>query len=461
MDDDARPSKYQVDGAWRPLERRIERYLGTRGDTIATDTMYFTHRGPMRRVRNHWLSMRWTVLEAGTETNAFYEVARAKSAREVEDAMARSFKAPAQNMLAADRAGHIAIRSTGRYPVRPGDGRGRIIRDGSLSANDWTGELPVTQYPQAFDPPQGYLASANQQPIDPRVATGWWGGNYDPWRALRINTLLRADSAMTHETMQRFQTDPGSARADLFVPYFVEAAKRVIARGSSGVPRDVLVDAHAVLASWDRRYTKENTQAVLFEEAMRELVRRTWDEMSADSSGGRRVATPPTAVLAQLLSDSASVWWDDRVTSQVEHRDDILAASLAAAMQVVRGRSGDPKSGGWRWDATRHANVNHLLRLNALSALELPVQGGPGTLSPSSGNGTHGASWRMVVDLGPELQAWTTYPGGQSGNPMSARYRDRIPLWMNGQLEPAQVPRDAASLTGAHRAAELTLRPRK
>ncbi len=461
VDSDANPTKYQVDGAWRSLERRVERYLGTRGDTIATDTLYFTHRGPMRRVRDRWLSMRWTVLEAGTESNAFYDVARAKSARDVEDAMARSFLAPAQNMLAADRAGHIAIRSTGRYPVRPGDGKGNVIRDGTLSASDWRGELPVSQYPQSFDPPQGFLASANQQPIDPITSAAWWGGNYDPWRALRINALLRADSAMTPETMQRFQTDPGSARAELFAPQFLAAAKRVIATGSSGVNRDVLVEAHALLADWDRRYTKENTRAVLFEEAMRELVRRTWDELSADSSGGRRVATPPTAVLAELLADSASAWWDDRVTSHVERRDDILAASLAGALQIVRGRNGDPASGGWRWDKIRHANVNHLLRLKALSALEVPVQGGPGTLSPSTGNGTHGASWRMVVDLGPEIKAWTTYPGGQSGNPVSARYRDRIPLWMNGQLEPAQVPRDAKSLVGSHRAAELVLRPRK
>ena len=460
VDNDMRPSKYEVDGAWRPLEVRVEHYLGTRGDIIATDTMYYTHRGPMRHVRDRWLSMRWTVLEGGTETGAFYDVAKAKSAREVEDAMAKMYRAPAQNMLAADRAGHIAIRSTGRYPLRPGDGKGNVIRDGSLSANDWHGALPISQYPQSFDPAQGYLASANQQPIDPRDAVGWWGGDYDPWRALHLNTLLRADSAMTPETMRRFQTDPGSARADLFVPSFLQAAERVIQSGNNAPNRNSLIEAREILGKWDRRYTKDNTQAVLFEEAMRQLVRRTWDELATDSSGSR-VATPSTAVLAELLADSASKWWDDRVTSQVEQRDDILALSLAAAMDRARRNHGEPGGKGWRWDGLRHANINHMLRLKALSALELPVQGGPSTLSPSYGNGTESASWRMVVDLGPEIQAWTTYPGGQSGNPMSARYKDRIPLWLNGQLEAVRIPRDANALTGAQRAAELTLRPRQ
>jgi penicillin amidase len=391
---------------------------------------------------------------------AFHGVAHATSAQGVEDVLARFYMSPAQNMLAADRAGHIAIRSTGRFPIRPGDGKGNVVRDGSEGANDWRGDLPVAQYPQAFDPAQGYLASANQQPIDPRVATGWWGGSYDPWRALRINSLLRTDSAVTPDKMRAFQTDPGSARADLFVPAFLLAAQRVLARGDSDVTRDALVQARALLNAWDRRYTKDNRRAVLFEEAMRQLVSRTWDELTVDAGGdSRRVATPSTAVLAELLSDSASVWWDDRSTPQVERRDDILAASLVAALQTVRGRYGSPNGEGWRWDRIRHAKVNHLLQLPALSVLGLPVQGGPETLSPSSGSGTHGSSWRMVVDLGPELQAWATYPGGQSGNPISSRYRDRIPLWVSGELEPVRLPRTPAALERSRRSAELTLLP--
>jgi penicillin amidase len=458
VDDDAHPTRYRLDGAWRPLERRVERYRGARGETLATDTLYFTHRGPMRRVRGQWLSMRWTVLEAGGEMAAFHAAARARSAAEVQDAFGRSYRAPAQNMLAADRAGHIAIRSTGRFPIRPGDGRGNVVRDGSTSASDWVGALPVSRYPQSIDPLQGYLASANQQPIDPRATRDWWGGSYDPWRAMRINTLLRADSAVTVAAMREYQTDPGSARADLFVPYFLRAAQRVLAIGRS-TDTTALADAARLLGEWDRRYTRENRRAVLFDGAMQELADRTWDELVADGAGARRVVTPPTAVLAELLADSTSVWWDDRRTPVVETRDDILAASLVGALRTARTRYGDPRGDGWTWARIRHANANHLLRLRALSALDIPVQGGPATLSPSFGKGTHGASWRMVVELGPELRAWTTYPGGQSGNPASARYRDRIALWAAGQLESVRAPRSANAIAAAQQSAVLELRP--
>ena len=458
VDDARHPTRYRLDGAWKPLERRIERYRGTKGETIATDTLYFTHRGPMRRVGARWLSMRWTVLEAGEEMNGFYAASHARSAAELEDGFAAWFRAPAQNMLAADRSGHIAIRSTGRFPIRPGDGKGSSVRDGSTSASDWTGALPVASYPQSMDPVQGYLASANQQPIDPHLTTAWWGGSYDPWRALRINALLRADSAVTVDAMRRYQTDPGSARADLFVPYFLDAAQRVLARATMDTQGARLSEAAGLLGQWDRRYTKDNRRAVLFESAMQELVARTWDELAIPGSA-RRAITPPSAVLAELLADSTSAWWDDRSTSVVEHRDDILAASLVAALERTRTTYGDPNGDGWRWDRIRHANVNHLLRLPALSALEIPVQGGPGTLAPSAGSGTHSASWRMVVELGPTLRAWATYPGGQSGNALSSRYRDRIPLWAKGELEPVRFPATPAQLDTAQRSSVLRLRP--
>jgi len=454
VDDDTHPTRHRVDGAWRPIEARVEVYRGQKGETIATDTVYYTFRGPMQRVRGRWLSLRWTVLEGGNEAVGFLEGARARTAAEFEDAMARSYRAPAQNMLAADRGGHIAVRSTGRYPIRAKNGS--VPLDGSSSANDWQGDLPVAQWPQAFDPAQGFLASANQQPVDPRASTVWFGGDYDPWRALRINALLRADSAVTVDDMRRFQTDPGSARADFYVPYFLQAALRVAQR-DTGPNRVVLAEAGRFLNRWDRRYTSSNTGAVLFEAALREAAVQTWDELATES-GGRRV-TPSSAVFARLMHDSASVWWDDRGTPQVEDRDAILASSLVSAFLATRQRFGIPGDSGWRWSNVHRVNIPHLLRIPALSALNMPIDGGPGTLSPIAIGGSNGPSWRMVVELGPTLHAWTTYPGGQSGNPASTRYKDRIPQWLEGTLEAVHLPARPSELSPAQRSGSLTLRP--
>jgi penicillin amidase len=73
------PTHYRVDGEWRPLEQRVEEYSGRRGKLLGVDTIRFTHRGPVSRRGDRWLSMRWTVLERGAETDALWAAARASS----------------------------------------------------------------------------------------------------------------------------------------------------------------------------------------------------------------------------------------------------------------------------------------------------------------------------------------------------------------------------------------------
>jgi penicillin amidase len=463
VDQDAHPTKYFMDGTWHPLQQRIEQYRGPRGQILAVDTLYFTHRGPLRRENGQWLSMRWTVLEQSNETEGFRLAAKARDVDEFQRAMGMYFRSPAQNMLVADRHGSIAIRSTGRFPIRPSSGSGFAIRDGTTSASDWRTYLPVEFAPQARDPEQGFLASANQQPIDPRMANYWFGGQFETWRAMRINQLLRADSAMTVDKMRRFQTDPGSAFADLFVPYFLNAAQRAATRPVPDVDAAKLAEAARLLGEWDRKYTKDNKRAVLFDLAYTELVNRTWDELIApdpSSRSVRRVVTPSSEVLAELLADSTSDWWDDRRTPRREARDDILAASLVAALDTARARYGDPARKGWTWSHVRHVNIWHPLRLPSLSALDLPTQGGRGTLNPASGG--FGPSWRMVVELSSsELKAWGTYPGGQSGNPASSRYKNHLQEWVNGDLERLIVPKWIPELSAKETASRLTLRPRQ
>ena len=264
VDDPLVPTQYRVDGAWRPLRLRLERYLDPNGKLIGVDTLRFTHRGPLQRAFDRrWQSVRWTVLESGDEFAAISSAARARTVAEWLDRMT-GWRAPAQNMVVADRHGTIAIRTTGRFPLRPGD-RGDLVQTGDTSASDWRGDWTISQLPQSVNPSQGFLASANQQPIDPAVDRRYLGANwYSPWRALRINELLRADSAVTPDAMRRFQTDPVSAAAERFVPALLAAAARYPAR-------DSLAQAAVLLAKWDLRFTRENTGAVLFEESIRQL----------------------------------------------------------------------------------------------------------------------------------------------------------------------------------------------
>jgi len=450
VNDAKSPTTYTLDGAQKPLIIREELYRDASGAVIGRDTIRYTHRGPMRKVGQRWVSMRWTVLESMRVLEGFEAAARARTSDEMLDAMGKLYESPAQNMLTADTTGTIAIRSTGRYPRRPGDTRGDWLRDGSVSSNDWVGNWTVDQYPQSFRPKQGYLASANQEPFDPKVQPDYFGANWErPWRAMRINTLLRADSAVTPDAMRRFQSDPGSARADLFVP-------ALLAIADSRKSDAQLTQSASLLREWDRRYTSDNRRAVLFEEMMRQLSLRLWDEFQTDSV---RNPIPNDMMTATLLRDSTSVWWDDHRTPAVETRDELVTQVMKSALDSVVAQRGPATSDGWRWDKVRHANILHLTRLPAFSRLDIPVQGGNATLWPSTGDGHHGPSWRMVVEMSTPRKAWAIYPGGQSGNPLSAHYDDRIEKWSHGVLDTLRLPVDAAGIATSQQQARLTLTP--
>jgi penicillin G amidase len=459
VDNATTPTRYELDGQQQPfVDTRIEQYRDKAGVVIATDTVYYTHRGPMHKQGREWLSMRWTVLEAGDELLGFYGGLQATSATAFLDSIAKYYAAPAQNMIAGDTSGTIAIRSTGKFPIRADSGRGTDIRDGRSRRNDWIGFRTIAQYPQSVRPAQGFLASANQQPIDPADDPLYLGvdGHYEIWRALQINRLLRADSGMTADKMRQFQTSPGSVRAERLVPAFVSAGTARLAQGDASAS---LKAAVAMLSAWDKRYVKENTGARLFETAVARAVAQLYDEL-IPAGKEARVATPSESRLLQLVTDSANGWWDDTRTATVrEDRDLVLAAALTWAYDSLTKEFGDPAATPWTWGRTTPARPTHLLKLDGFAAPVTPIDGGRGTLNPSvaSRRANFGSSWRMVVEFASQPIIHATYPGGQSGNPASPRYLDRFALWAAGTLDSVRTPRTAAELGAGDVKASLSL----
>lgn len=444
------PRHTLLDGTWRPVTTRVERYQDRMGRAIAVDTFYQSWRGPLLRAGGGWLSLRWTALEAPSPIGAFHDASKAKNVDAWLDAM-RAFRAPIQNGLVADSAS-IAWRAGGRYPLRPTDD-GSIIADGRTSASDWVGELPRRLQPQAHNPAAGFLASANQEPVDPELSPAYLGYNWPaPWRALRLNALLGQGDTITPQEMERMQTDPGSAWVETFRAPLLEAARTV----HDGPRVAEARRAARLLSQWDGRYTPENERAVQFEITMSQLTTLAWDELD---DAGQRLLTPGGAVLAELLAEPTSIWWDRRTTSVREDRDAILIEALADGLAETERRFGPADAGGWRWDRVAGLNIRHLLRVRALSSPRVFTQGGGGTLSPLPLRGSHGASWRMVVSLGPGRSARTIFPGGQSGNPLSPFYRDRLPDWSAGRLQSAYLPESPGRLPASDQIGDLTLQP--
>ena len=64
----------------------------------------------------------------------------------------------------ADVDGNIGYHATGMLPIRSGY-NGDVSVDGSSGQFEWTGFIPFDELPAFYNPPQGLIVTANQNPF--------------------------------------------------------------------------------------------------------------------------------------------------------------------------------------------------------------------------------------------------------------------------------------------------------
>jgi penicillin G amidase len=151
------------------------------------------------------LSLRWTFYDKNDSTVfAFLNVMKAENWEEFREAL-RSFRLPAQNFIYADHAnigyqvpGHIPIRvpgHTGQFPV-PGTGQ-----------YDWQGYIPFDDLPMTYNPPEGFIATSNNQ-IVPHSYPYRLNAAYDiSYRAERVAQMVKETKWHNIATVQSMQMD--------------------------------------------------------------------------------------------------------------------------------------------------------------------------------------------------------------------------------------------------------------
>ncbi len=137
------------------------------------------------------VALKWTALQPGDTTiQSMIEIDYAKNWTEFVDAL-KDFVVPSQNFVYADTAGNIGYYLPGKIPVRDWDSSLPVPDD---SKHQWKGYIPFEKLPHVFNPPEGYIVTANNKVTSDRypyaINFRW---SVPPFRAERINDLLKAD----------------------------------------------------------------------------------------------------------------------------------------------------------------------------------------------------------------------------------------------------------------------------
>jgi penicillin amidase len=335
----------------------------------------------------------------------------------------------------AGEEGTIGWMDAARVPIRPNfDGLMPVPGDGRY---EHEGVLPNDNLLTKVNPPQGWIASANQYnlpsnyPIAERKIGFEWQADY---RYMRIAQILSQPPKLTLEDSVALQNDVLSLPARALVP-LLDAAHTDNA--------DFLA-ARRMLSTWDRRLTGDNAAAALFE---------VWEYRHLRPLLLARVV--PAALLPIMgEGDIRSVITllqhpDDRLgRDPLAARNAILIDSLIAAMAETRALLGDDPT-NWHWSDLHRAVFRHPFsqvlspQLRALADADFGGKGGDtytvmATWVPGADtmNISGGASFSMVLDVGAWDNSVVLATQGQSGIPTDAHYRDLYPRWLAGASFP-------------------------
>lgn len=380
-------------------------------------------------------SLRWTGFEHMVRPSTVHAVDTAHDWASFREAL-RGWGCPGQNAVYADVDGNIGYQCTGVHPIRrAGDGTLPVI--GWTDDYEWIGEVPFDELPRAYNPPEGFLLTANARPYGEDYPHHLGSDFLPPFRARRIAELLTATPLHSRETFAHIQTDTVSLSARRVLPLLLrlepEGARQkealaLLAEWDGDLAADSA--AAAVYHAWTVEVARGVLLPLLGEELFRHVyARRQW------SNGFLHT------VLPSLLAYPAPPLLDGP-----PERDALLREALDAGLDHLTERLGEEMA-AWRWGAVHRARfAGPLARIpdlaDVFTAGEAELGGDDQTVLqalyepgvPFDVQVT--ASWRQILDPSDWDASVGTHTVGQSGNPASPHHRDLLPLWAAGDHHP-------------------------
>ncbi len=471
----ANPDQYEVDGKWVDFEKRVET-IGIAGGDSEEFEVRSTRHGPVisgtyldhddldgtkaiELPEEYVVTLAWQSLQPATLFESILTLNRAEDYDDFRSAMAL-WDVAAQNVVYADVDGNIAYQATGEAPIRA-KGDGRYPVPGWTSEYEWTGIVPFDDMPRLFNPPQGYVATANQLVTRPGTepmlsAEGGLG-----FRAKRIEDLLKAGTDHNVASMQQMQMDALDGGALGIVPALLEV---------DPAGDDSVVAMQSLLETWAARSNPfqaawDSNEAAAYQGTWRHLLANTFhDELPEDQYPSRSTGNSRWfEVVIQLLDDPDDAWWDDVSTSEVESRDDILFRSMVDAhVELSEMLGANPAE--WRWGDLHIARFeNQTLGQSGIGPIEWlfnrtaprRVGGGGGIINATGWAFEEGyeldwhPSQRMVVDLADLSNSTFINTTGNSGHAFHRYYDNMIEPWTDGVQSPMYWTRDQVELNAS------------
>ncbi|WP_442483701.1 penicillin acylase family protein [Aeoliella sp. SH292] len=436
--EDCRPGgatgwQYRRDEVWHDFELRREQ-IGRKGQEPLEIEILENDLATLTRTPEQpgsYMSVAWIGSHVGSGRAVatwldLFSMPSAKAAME----HVRESPHPSLVWVFADREGHIGLQASGWLPQRAPHASGITPLAAWDVSNHWRGVVPAHLLPHAYDPPIGFVATANEEQyrID---GPPLHASHLSDYRLRRIVELLTAMPKATIADMQSIQYDVLSTHARDLLPVLLAHVDDCPLKQR--------------LLAWDCRYNPESTDASLFNSFYRHILLEIFGQEAG--IGWRRMLYLSTRMgyskflltaCDRALRKVTSSWWRNRDKGEMIRR-----AAERAQSEPDRPWS---KVNEFHF-VNRFINLGSVGRLLGLKSPPIAMPGCHATpfqghlLTTKTRESTFAPSYHFVTDMGTDL-AWTNLPGGPSESAFSWWYQSDLQRWQTGEYKCLSVDGD-------------------
>ena len=358
-------------------------------------------------------ALKWIGHLPSDEVTAMLGVNRAENWEMFRNSL-EGFAISAQNFVYADRDGNIGQLTTTHIPRRSMEMPADMVRPLSDAAA-WDTIITSRDLPRSYNPPAGFVASANNKPAETPYPIGYFFSGDD--RVLRMREVLTGASDLDVGDIQELQSDT----------YMISATvlRDVLVKKGLAIP-DLSAEARAtlsVLGSWNGRFDVDSRGAVAFQATVAHLIPMFVDEIERTiiETGGTEYID-----YANLIEEM-----------EASEIDPLIAQSLANAQASLAAYP--------TWGDMHKLILEHNFSMIPLIGgryrfAELPWPGSTDTLwrashdlSPEMVETDFGAQARHISDMGDLDSNWFALLGGNDGWINSENFVDQLDAFRTSQ----------------------------
>ena len=428
------------DAQWHPLNIDHET-IHVRGRKDVNYDVRLTDHGPLLDPiftrDSRAIALKWSLYDPALNSIPLYAINTASNWTEFSSALSQ-WSWPTQNVVYSDDQGHIGYHAAGKVPMRPAGMTNVPVSAEPVNgvAHEWLGYIAFDDMPNAYDPPSGFLATANSRVTSDKSKyplTDEWA---DPYRAERIYKLLQGRDHLSPADMIEVQTD-------IYSEVDQELAHRLAyAIDHTADSNEQLRRAADLMRSWDGRLTTDSAAASV-EVNTRYVLRSMLLEPKLGKDDTENYQWSESSFAEEEIVMHASPDW---LPPGYKDWDAFLTEAVRRGMKAGKAPAdvGTWNYGSWHVVDLEHPLSSFLPFLGSVAGTgPQPLSGD--TLTVKQVNLSFGPSQRFTMD-------WSNIDGstenivlGESGNPYSPYFRDQWNDYYNGRTFP--LPFTPAAVT--------------